>query len=82
MTPPFGGRFDKWVRETAIDLIEKRHGAIGEMVRGSLAKLDDATLIYQIEGKVGDDLQYIRLNGAVVGGMVGLLLSVIRNIGG
>jgi len=52
------------------------------MVRGSLAKLDDATLIDQIEGKVGDDLQYIRLNGAVVGGMVGLLLTVIRHIGG
>lgn len=75
-------RLDKWVRETAIDLVEKRHGAIGEMVRGSLAKLDDATLIDQIEGKVGDDLQYIRLNGAVVGGMVGLLLSVIRHFGG
>jgi len=80
--PVLRGRFDRWVRETAIDLVEKRHGAIGEMVRGSLAKLDDATLIDQIEGKVGDDLQYIRLNGAVVGGMVGLLLSVIRHVGG
>jgi len=33
-------------------------------------------------GKVGDDLQFLRLNGAVVGGMVGLLLSVIRHVGG
>lgn len=77
--PSLRGRFDRWVRETAIDLVEKRHGAIGEMVRGSLAKLDDATLIEQIEGKVGDDLQYIRLNGAVVGSLVGLLFSVARH---
>jgi uncharacterized membrane-anchored protein YjiN (DUF445 family) len=80
--PVLRGRFDRWVRETAIELVEKRHGAIGEMVRGSLAKLDDATLIDQIEGKVGDDLQYIRLNGAVVGSLVGLLLSVLRHAGG
>ena len=80
--PALRGRFDGWVRETAIDLVEKRHGAIGEMVRGSLAKLDDATLIDQIEGKVGDDLQYIRLNGAVVGSLVGLFLSVVRHVTG
>jgi uncharacterized membrane-anchored protein YjiN (DUF445 family) len=80
--PVLRARFDRWIRETAIELVEKRHRVIGEMVRGSLAKLDDRTLIEQIEGKVGDDLQYIRLNGAVVGGVVGLLLSVIRHLGG
>jgi uncharacterized membrane-anchored protein YjiN (DUF445 family) len=71
-------RFDAWVRETAIALVEKRHDAIGEMVRGSLGKLADRELVGQIEEKVGDDLQYIRLNGAVVGGFVGAALSVAR----
>jgi uncharacterized membrane-anchored protein YjiN (DUF445 family) len=32
----------------------------------------------QIKEKVGDDLQYIRLNGAVVGGIVGLVIAVMR----
>jgi uncharacterized membrane-anchored protein YjiN (DUF445 family) len=30
-------------------------------------------LVEQIEEKVGSDLQYIRLNGAVVGGIVGII---------
>jgi uncharacterized membrane-anchored protein YjiN (DUF445 family) len=71
-------RFDSWVRETAIALVEKRHDAIGEMVRGSLSKLADRELVSQVEEKVGDDLQYIRLNGAVVGAAVGAAMSVLR----
>jgi uncharacterized membrane-anchored protein YjiN (DUF445 family) len=46
------------------------------MVRGSLEKLSDLDLVSQIEEKVGTDLQYIRLNGAIVGGLVGAILAV------
>ena len=31
-----------------------------------------------IESRVGDDLQFIRLNGAVVGGLVGVALATIH----
>jgi len=58
------GHVDAWVRDTAISLVDKRHKKIGEMVQSSLDKLSDLDLVAQIEDKVGDDLQYIRLNGA------------------
>ena len=48
------------------------------MVRNSLIKLDNKELVEQIEGKVGNDLQYIRLNGAVVGGLVGIIIASIK----
>ncbi|OPY76469.1 MAG: hypothetical protein A4E63_00086 [Syntrophorhabdus sp. PtaU1.Bin050] len=71
---------DAWVRDTMTSLAEKYHHAIGDMIRTSLhpEKLDDRGLVNQIEEKVGNDLQYIRLNGAVVGGLVGILLGIIR----
>ncbi|WP_028895181.1 DUF445 domain-containing protein [Syntrophorhabdus aromaticivorans] len=71
---------DTWVRDTMTNLAEKYHHAIGDMIRTSLhpEKLDDRGLVDQIEEKVGNDLQYIRLNGAVVGGLVGILLGIIR----
>jgi len=72
------GKLDAWVRETAVELVRKRHAYIGEMVRGSLGKLRDIELVDQIEAKVGPDLQYIRLNGAIVGALVGAFLSIIR----
>ncbi len=72
------GRVDAWVRKVALELVEKRHAAIGEMVRGSLEKLSDLALVSQIEEKVGRDLQFIRLNGAIVGGLVGAFLTIVK----
>lgn len=71
-------RLDDWVRGTFVYLVEKHHTYIGEMVRGSLDRLDDRTLVNQIEEKVGDELQYIRLNGAVIGGVVGAVLYLFK----
>lgn len=76
--PVAQGKLDAWVRETAVDLVRKRHAYIGEMVRGSLGKLRDIDLAEQIEAKVGPDLQYIRLNGAIVGALVGAFLAILR----
>jgi uncharacterized membrane-anchored protein YjiN (DUF445 family) len=47
------------------------------MVR-SMMKLNNKKLVEQIEEKVGSDLQYIRLNGAVVGGIVGIIIAVLN----
>lgn len=78
--PRSRAKLDAWVRETAMEVIRKRHAYVGEMVRGSLEKLPDYDLVAQIEGKVGRDLQYIRLNGAVVGALVGAALESFRLI--
>lgn len=69
---------DRWVTEVALELMEKRHEMIGQMVRGSLEKLSDLDLVGQIEEKVGQDLQYIRLNGAIVGGLAGAVLAIMK----
>ncbi len=70
--------FDGWVRSTAIDLLRRHHHQIGLTVRENLDALDAGALVRQIEGRVGDDLQYIRLNGALVGGLIGLGLAAVR----
>jgi uncharacterized membrane-anchored protein YjiN (DUF445 family) len=67
--------FDRWVRATADELLRRHHHQIGLTVRENLEALDTGTLVAMIEARVGNDLQFIRLNGAVVGGMVGLLLA-------
>lgn len=76
--PETQARLDGWVRRTILDIAQRNHGVIGEMVAGSLAKLSDGDLVTQIEEKVGADLQYIRVNGAVVGGLVGMGLALIK----
>lgn len=71
-------QLDEWLKRTVTQLLEKHHDEIGNMVRSSLLKLDDKGLVAQIKEKVGDDLQYIRLNGAVVGGVVGIVIALLR----
>src|SRR5262249_54093881 len=62
--------FDRWVRATAEDLLRRHHHQIGLTVRENLETLEPGALVAQIEDRVGADLQFIRLNGAVVGGLV------------
>jgi uncharacterized membrane-anchored protein YjiN (DUF445 family) len=69
---------DSWVKASLTEVLDRFHSEIGAMVRTSLWRLDDKGMMVQIKEKVGDDLQYIRLNGAVVGGIVGLVIAVMR----
>jgi len=70
--------FDRWVRTTADDLLRRHHHQIGITVRENLEALDTGALVEMIEARVGNDLQFIRLNGAVVGGLVGLVLATVH----
>lgn len=74
--------FDHWVRTTANDLLRRHHNQIGLTVRENLEALETGTLVAQIEERVGADLQFIRLNGAVVGGMIGVLIALAHRLVG
>ncbi|MED3360759.1 DUF445 family protein, partial [Bacillus thuringiensis] len=68
------------LQKQVVNLIEKNHSKIGKLVQENLDKLDDKTLIEMIENNVGKDLQWIRVNGAVCGFMIGLVLEGIKAI--
>ncbi len=76
--PQLRERMDLWVRHRLEEWVKPAQ--IGKVVQEHLGKLSDVELVRQIESKVGDELQYIRLNGAIVGGMVGLVIGLVRFI--
>ena len=80
--PERRARFDRFVRETVENLVRRKHHEIGDTVREVLQNLKTDELVAQIEARVGADLQFIRLNGAVVGGLVGVALAVGRWLAG
>jgi uncharacterized membrane-anchored protein YjiN (DUF445 family) len=77
-SPEVRARLDAWVRTVVTDLVASHHGEIGRMVASSIERLSDEDLVREVETKVGDDLQMIRVNGAVVGGLVGAALAALR----
>ncbi|MDA2381267.1 DUF445 domain-containing protein [Bacillus cereus] len=73
-------KIEDWLQKQVVNLVEKNHSKIGKLVQENLDKLDDKTLIEMIENNVGKDLQWIRVNGAVCGFMIGLVLEGIKVI--
>ncbi|MFP5110805.1 DUF445 domain-containing protein [Bacillaceae bacterium C204] len=69
---------DAWIKNHISNLVDKNHSKIGILVKENLEKLDDKTLIKMVETNVGKDLQWIRVNGAVCGFLIGLVLVGIK----
>ena len=55
----------------------KHHDLIPGLIREHLNGLSDDELVTFMEDKVQDDLQMIRINGSVVGALVGMGLYVL-----
>ncbi|MBR1728422.1 MAG: DUF445 domain-containing protein [Selenomonadaceae bacterium] len=67
-------KFDRFVKNLLEQVINKYHDAIPGMIHERLDALSDEELTTFVEDRVADDLQMIRINGSICGGVVGLLL--------
>ncbi|MBX5468079.1 MAG: DUF445 domain-containing protein [Firmicutes bacterium] len=70
------------VRRGAVALLHRYHPWIGRLVRDNLNRMDQDEWIAKLEWYVGRDLQWIRINGTIVGGIVGVALTAILALAG
>ena len=68
---------DIWLKSWLAEEIHSRHDVIVNMIQERLGKLTNEELVEFTESKVADDLQMIRINGSVVGSLVGMALYAI-----
>ena len=59
-----------------------RREEIGRFVAQVMDGSDARSVVERLELQVGPDLQYIRVNGTIVGGLVGLGLFVLSRLVG
>jgi len=71
-------RVDVFLKDMLYKLIDDEHKNIGKIVKENLSKYTDTMLIELIESNVGNDLQLIRINGSLVGGIVGILIFIVK----
>jgi uncharacterized membrane-anchored protein YjiN (DUF445 family) len=75
-------RINRSLRRLVLRAVLPRRAEIGAYIAGVVDNWDAATLVSRLELQVGKDLQYIRINGTLVGGLVGLLIFTLsRAIG-
>jgi uncharacterized membrane-anchored protein YjiN (DUF445 family) len=65
---------DAWLGSVAIYLVERYREPISSIIPTTVAQWDSQATSRRIELHIGRDLQFIRINGTLVGGLVGLLL--------
>jgi uncharacterized membrane-anchored protein YjiN (DUF445 family) len=62
---------EAWIKRHAVGLLERHHGRLATFIERGIHALGPAGVVRLIEEHAGDDLQYIRVNGTVVGGLAG-----------
>lgn len=72
-------KIDDWVRVTAYKYILKNTHQFGNLISSTVGNWQGKELSEKLELEVGKDLQFIRVNGTIVGGLVGLIIYTIAN---
>jgi len=69
---------NQFARRAAVGAVASYGDGIVTLVSETVRGWDARTISDRLEGAVGRDLQYIRINGTLVGGLVGLVLHAIE----
>jgi uncharacterized membrane-anchored protein YjiN (DUF445 family) len=72
--PSLQAKVDDWVLRAAGHVVDHYRGEVADLIAGTVAKWDGAATAERLELQVGRDLQFIRINGTIVGGLAGLVI--------
>ena len=70
-------QLDLWLARFSKKLIKQYKSTIAVYIESRVKNWESQSLVNKLELSVGKDLQYIRINGTLVGGLVGLLICVL-----
>ena len=74
----------QWIDEqilTALPaLVEEHRAKFGRFIEDQILSWQEEKLVAELERHIGPDLQYIRINGTVVGALAGLAIAVLTQL--
>ncbi|HEV2179244.1 MAG TPA: DUF445 domain-containing protein [Gemmatimonadaceae bacterium] len=71
------GELDRFVTDAALTVVEQYRHEVGELIAHTVAAWDPDATSRRIELAIGRDLQFIRINGTLVGGLAGLIIYAV-----
>jgi len=78
--PRIRAAINQFARRAAVGMAASYGSSIVTLVSETIRGWDAQTVTNRLEAAVGRDLQYIRINGTLVGGLVGLILHVLDTL--
>ena len=90
MVRAFGARLNadreirEWIDEQILvaipPLVEEHRAKIGRFIEDQINGWQEKKLVEELERHIGPDLQYIRVNGTLVGGLAGLAIAAVTSL--
>ncbi len=75
--PKLQGKVDGWLESAAVYVVTTYRKEITSLITDTVAGWDAEHTTKKIEANIGRDLQFIRINGTVVGSLAGLVIHTV-----
>ncbi|HEU0053220.1 MAG TPA: DUF445 domain-containing protein [Longimicrobium sp.] len=75
--PELMAKIDGWIESAVLYFVDQYRGEVADLIATTVAAWDPEDTTRKIELQIGKDLQFIRINGTIVGGLAGLLIYTI-----
>ncbi len=75
--PELQQKFDRWVERAVGYLVEHYRSEVSDLIATTVERWDAETTSRKVELQVGRDLQFIRINGTIVGGLAGVMIHFV-----
>ena len=77
--PALLDKVDRWIVDGLVSAVDQYRHEVAQLIEDTVGRWDPDVTSSKIELAIGRDLQFIRINGTIVGGLVGLLLYTFMN---
>jgi uncharacterized membrane-anchored protein YjiN (DUF445 family) len=75
--PALLARVDAMVADVALHLVDRYQGEVAQLIAQTVTSWDPEVTSERVELAIGKDLQFIRINGTIVGGLAGLAIYIV-----
>lgn len=73
-------KINNFIKNDLLSVLINNKKMIGDLISSTVKGWDTDEVSKKLELEIGSDLQYIRINGTLVGGLVGLLIYAVESI--
>jgi uncharacterized membrane-anchored protein YjiN (DUF445 family) len=78
--PELMAKVDQWILDAVLYAVEQFRGEVAQLISYTVGQWDAEETSKKIELQIGKDLQFVRINGTIVGGLVGLILYSLSRL--
>jgi uncharacterized membrane-anchored protein YjiN (DUF445 family) len=73
-------KINDFIKNDVLSVLINNKKMIGDLISSTVKSWDTDEVAEKLELEIGSDLQYIRINGTLVGGLVGLLIYAVESV--